>query len=218
MSGDEKDPLQVTSPVDDNTNIVEDGFIDDDDEEKDKVVLSQDTTIGMSEDRTTRMTFPLPETRYKRTFPMRETTIGPLKFNYLVSFIGFFVLWGISIYCIVVGEPAGAVLRRWYDTTILYFTWFYIAGNPVMTFFIFWVAYRYGHIKLGPKDKEPEFSNVSYFAMLFSAGIGVGLFFFGISEPLWHQSGNYFTARGYHSQNEIDQWWVSLDITVFSTL
>ena len=40
-----------------------------------------------------------------------------------------------------------------------------------MTFFIFWVAYRYGHIKLGPKDAEPEFSDASYFAMLFSAGV-----------------------------------------------
>ena len=44
-------------------------------------------------------------------------------------------------------------------------------GNPVMTFFIFYVAYRFGHLKLGPKDAQPEFSDVSYFAMLFSAGI-----------------------------------------------
>ena len=40
-----------------------------------------------------------------------------------------------------------------------------------MTFFIFYVAYRFGHLKLGPKDAQPEFSDVSYFAMLFSAGI-----------------------------------------------
>lgn len=190
MSEDEKDQLQVKSPG----VAIEDKFIDDEEVND----IPQDT---MSDDCTT-----------KRAFPMRETTIGPLNFNYLVSFIGFFVLWGISIYCIVVGEEAGAVLRRWYDTTILYFTWFYIVGNPVMTFFIFWVAYRYGSIKLGPKDAQPEFSNVAYFAMLFSAGVGVGLFFFGVSEPLWHQSGNYFTARGFHSQNEVDQW--ALTITV----
>lgn len=92
------------------------------------------------------------------------------------------------------------------------------SGNPVMTFFIFWVAYRYGHLKLGPKDAEPEFSDAAYFSMLFSAGVvsvvpfdscthfdaalaerlpdydllylyrqGVGLFFFGVSEPLYHQ-------------------------------
>lgn len=64
-----------------------------------------------------------------------------------------------------------------------------------MTFFIFWVGYRYGHIKLGPKGAEPEFSDASYFAMLFSAGIGVGLFFFGVSEPLYHQGANYITGK-----------------------
>ena len=51
------------------------------------------------------------------------------------------------------------------------------------------------------------------FAMIFSAGVGVGLFFFGVSEPLWHQTSNYFTEAGYHSQNEIDQW--ALVITMY---
>ena len=82
-----------------------------------------------------------------------------------------------------------------------------------MTFFIFYVAYRFGHIKLGPQDAKPEFSDASYFAMLFSAGVGVGLFFFGVSEPLFHQSGNYYTTPGYRSQNEVDQW--ALNITMY---
>ena len=50
-----------------------------------------------------------------------------------------------------------------------------------MTFFIFWVAYRYGHIKLGPKDGVPEFSDFSYFAMLFSAGV-VSLIFLVVDQ------------------------------------
>mmetsp|Transcript_5028 Transcript_5028/g.10975 ORF Transcript_5028/g.10975 Transcript_5028/m.10975 type:complete len:833 (+) Transcript_5028:111-2609(+) len=148
-----------------------------------------------------------------KVFPMREVCVGPLRFNWLVSILGLGVLWGVSIYCMTNPE-ASAELGKWYDTTILYFTWFYILGNPVMTFFIFWVAYRYGHIKLGPKDAEPEFSDVSYFAMLFSAGVGVGLFFFGVSEPLTHATAsNYITAPGYHNQNEVDQW--ALNITMY---
>ena len=87
------------------------------------------------------------------------------------------------------------------------------AANPILTFFIIWLAWRYGHIKLGPEDEKPEFSDVTYFAMIFSAGVGVGLFFFGVSEPLWHQTSNYFTEAGYHSQNEIDQW--ALVITMY---
>ncbi len=91
-------------------------------------------------------------------------------------------------------------LDEWFAETIQYFTWFYIVGNPIMTFFIFWLAFRYGDIKLGHKDAEPEFSDMSYFAMLFSAGVGVGLFFYGVSEPLWHQNSNYFSEAGYRSQ------------------
>jgi choline/glycine/proline betaine transport protein len=44
-------------------------------------------------------------------------------------------------------------------------------------FFIIFVAYRFGNIRLGPKDARPEFTDYEYFAMLFSAGIGVGVRF-----------------------------------------
>lgn len=154
----------------------------------------------------------------KAKFPIREVSVSlpffkdDLKFNWLVSILGLGVLWGIAIFCMT-SPDASTVLGEWYTTTIELFTWFYILGNPVMTFFIFWVAYRYGHIKLGPPDAKPEFSDAAYFAMLFSAGVGVGLFFFGVSEPLWHQSGNYYTDSGYRSQNEIDQW--ALNITMY---
>lgn len=155
----------------------------------------------------------------KKKFPMRETSLSlpgfkeDLHFNWLVSILGLGVLWGVTIFCMVSPDAAKVELAKWYDTTILYFTWFYILGNPVMTFFIVYVAYRYGHIKLGPKDAEPEFSDAAYFSMLFSAGVGVGLFFYGVSEPLWHQSGNYYTAAGYRSQNDIDMW--ALNITMY---
>lgn len=155
----------------------------------------------------------------KKKFPMRETTLSlpffkqELYFNWLVSILGLGVLWGVAIFCMSSPETARAELSKWYNTTIVYFTWFYILGNPVMTFFIFYVAYRFGNIKLGPKNGVPEFSDAAYFAMLFSAGVGVGLFFYGVSEPLFHQSGNYYTAAGYRSQNEIDQW--ALNITLY---
>jgi hypothetical protein len=54
---------------------------------------------------------------------------------------------------------------------------------------------------------------MTYFAMLFSAGIGVGLFFYGVSEPLWHQSSHWFANSGYRSQDEIDMF--ALNLTVF---
>ncbi|KAL7536083.1 hypothetical protein ACHAXR_006906 [Thalassiosira sp. AJA248-18] len=158
------------------------------------------------------------EPSVRKSFPMREMTVSvpfskqDLHFNWLVSIIGVAILWALAIFCMT-SPNASEELGKWYTTTVLYFSWFYVLGNPVMTFFIFWVAYRYGHIKMGPKDAEPEFSDASYFAMLFSAGVGVGLFFYGVSEPLIHQGDNYITAPDYRSQNEVAQW--ALNITLY---
>lgn len=154
-----------------------------------------------------------------KVYPMRETSFGvpfsndKMQFNALVSFIALAFLWGITVFCMADPTGAKSELSRWFQTTIQYFTWFYILGNPVMFAFIIWVAYRYGHIKLGHKDQEPEFSDIAYFSMLFSAGVGVGLFFYGVSEPLWHQSSNYYANAGYHTQDEVDQW--ALEITMY---
>ncbi len=45
---------------------------------------------------------------------------------------------------------------------------------------------KYGNIKLGPDDSKPEYSNASWFAMLFGAGMGIGLVFWGVAEPISH--------------------------------
>ncbi|KQB85074.1 Glycine betaine transporter BetP [Corynebacterium oculi] len=58
-----------------------------------------------------------------------------------------------------------------------------IAGIAVMAYLAF---SRFGAIRLGRDDEEPEFSRFSWVAMMFGAGIGVGIFFFGPSEPLSH--------------------------------
>lgn len=65
--------------------------------------------------------------------------------------------------------------------------WYYsIAMMAAVGFVIYLLFSRFGDIKLGKEDETPEFSNVSWFAMLFSAGIGIGLLFFGVAEPLIH--------------------------------
>jgi choline/glycine/proline betaine transport protein len=45
---------------------------------------------------------------------------------------------------------------------------------------------RFGNLRLGDDDSRPEFSNFSWFAMLFSAGVGIGLLFFSIAEPMFY--------------------------------
>lgn len=152
-----------------------------------------------------------PMRTFKFTIPGLK---DPVMFNPAVTFIGLVTLWAFTIYCVVDPDEAQGTLGTWFSSVIDQFTWFYIVANPVLTFFIVWVAYRYGHIKLGKEEDEPEFSNATYFAMIFSAGIGVGLFFYGVSEPLWHsEPDNYYSNAGYRSQDEISQW--SLVITLY---
>src|SRR5690606_29755403 len=66
-------------------------------------------------------------------------------------------------------------------------SWFYILAVAIFLMAsVFLAISRYGDIKLGPDHSEPDFANYSWFAMLFSAGMGIGLMFFGVAEPVMH--------------------------------
>lgn len=67
------------------------------------------------------------------------------------------------------------------------FGWFYLISMLIFVIFAIVLAFsKYGNIKLGPDDSEPEYSNASWFAMLFGAGMGIGLVFWGVAEPISH--------------------------------
>ena len=75
-------------------------------------------------------------------------------------------------------------IRGWIEATL---NWYYISAVTVMLFVCFYLMFsRFGSIRLGDDDSRPEFSNFSWFAMLFSAGVGIGLLFFGIAEPMFY--------------------------------
>ncbi len=65
--------------------------------------------------------------------------------------------------------------------------WLYVLAMTGFLSFVGWLLLsRHGRVKLGPDDSEPEFSRPTWFAMLFSAGMGIGLMFFSVAEPLKH--------------------------------
>ncbi|MWB97393.1 BCCT family transporter [Agromyces seonyuensis] len=67
------------------------------------------------------------------------------------------------------------------------FNWYYVLITAVFVAFSLFVGFsRFGDIKLGRDDDEPEFSLGSWFSLLFAAGMGIGLVFYGVSEPLSH--------------------------------
>jgi len=68
--------------------------------------------------------------------------------------------------------------------------------NIVLVFVLVLLAGRFGSIRLGGPDAKPEFSTMGWFAMLFSAGMGIGLLFYGVAEPMFHYAANPLTEPG----------------------
>jgi glycine betaine transporter len=96
--------------------------------------------------------------------------------------IAAIVLWGVF---------APASLAASFDTALALVTanfgWFYLwVVLGLVAFALFLAFTRYGNLKLGGEDEEPEFSLGSWFAMLFAAGMGIGLVFWGVAEPISH--------------------------------
>ena len=68
-----------------------------------------------------------------------------------------------------------------------HFSWFYLLITFCLVIFCVYIGFsKFGNIKLGPDDYEPEYNTITWFAMLFCAGMGVGLVFWSIAEPLAH--------------------------------
>lgn len=69
----------------------------------------------------------------------------------------------------------------------VHFGWYYmLVIVAIIVFAVYLIFSRFGKVKLGKEDDEPEFSLLSWFAMLFSAGMGIGLVFFTTAEPISH--------------------------------
>lgn len=84
-------------------------------------------------------------------------------------------------------ELAAELFSQTLATVTQSFGWFYMLAVAIFLFFIVFVALSpWGRIKLGPDHAEPQYSFASWFAMLFSAGYGIALLFFGVAEPVLH--------------------------------
>ena len=77
-----------------------------------------------------------------------------------------------------------SAVRGWIETAL---NWYYVIALVILMFVCFYLMLsRFGKIRLGDDDSRPEFSRFSWFAMLFSAGVGIGILFFGIAEPMFY--------------------------------
>lgn len=91
----------------------------------------------------------------------------------------------VAAWAILLPENADAVIGLLVGLIASGFGWFYIlVATVVLGFVLFLALSRYGSTKLGPDHSKPDYSNLSWAAMLFAAGIGTDLMFFSVSEPI----------------------------------
>ncbi|MCZ4280864.1 BCCT family transporter [Kiloniella laminariae] len=92
--------------------------------------------------------------------------------------------------------------------------WYYLGIVACFLFFVVWLLFsRYGNLRLGKDSDRPEFSYFSWFAMLFGAGMGIGLVFWSIAEPIYHFQSNPFITAEMSQSPEAAQ--VAMRITLF---
>ena len=103
-----------------------------------------------------------------------------------------FLVSSIAIVIFVIGslvfrEGATSLFdatRKWLTTNFDW--WFMDIANLLVLFCLFLIVSPFGKVRIGGRDAVPEYSNLTWFAMLFAAGIGIGLLFFGVLEPVQH--------------------------------
>ncbi|MFD2036006.1 BCCT family transporter [Belliella marina] len=98
---------------------------------------------------------------------------------------------------LIVGEPMEKYFGYFKDWVTAKTGWvFIITVNAFVIFCVYLAFSKYGNIRLGGKDAEPEFTTAAWFAMLFSAGMGIGLLFWGVAEPVFHYKSPPFGEGG----------------------
>lgn len=99
------------------------------------------------------------------------------------AIIGLLVISGIFD-----SPSVGKIFSHLQDTIVANFSWFYVmAMTGFLVLSIYLLFSRYGNIRLSADNHEkPDFPYLSWLAMLFSAGMGIGLLFYGVAEPLYH--------------------------------
>ncbi len=114
--------------------------------------------------------------------------LGPFpKVSKPVFLTSALLIVGFIIFGVLFTETAGALFSFLQKFITDKFGWmFIILMNVALVFCIYLAASRYGDIRLGNQTEEPQYSLFSWIGMLFSAGIGIGLVYWGTAEPLYH--------------------------------
>ena len=131
-------------------------------------------------------------------FMEKQTSFNPI----VISATLFFVVLLVAM-ILIAPEQTQTLLNAAKSGIFANFSWFYVLAFSVfLGFLVILSVSSLGNIKLGNDEEEPEFGFLSWLAMLFAAGMGGGLMFFGVAEPLTHYLSDITTGTAEHKQQE----------------
>lgn len=113
-----------------------------------------------------------------------EDKKGTKKYVFYTSLVLIAVM---AVWSVAFNESFTAVSDAAFTFFTTDFGWLYLLSMIVFLLFIVYIAFsKYGKVRLGGDDSKPEYSNMTWFGLLFGCGMGVGLVFWGVAEPLNH--------------------------------
>lgn len=138
--------------------------------------------------------------RLKKELHDRNFTRFGLDLNLTVSLLAAVILIGFSIYAFMNLDKAAVQLNDFKSMIIDQFDMVFIVAANIFIVTLIVIAFsKAGKIRLGGKEAKPEFSRFSWYAMLISAGMGIGLMFWSVGEPIYHaQSSPLFESSNNH--------------------
>ncbi|MCG9483435.1 BCCT family transporter [Acinetobacter pittii] len=125
---------------------------------------------------------------------MRTTTKALQGLNPTVTIVSKILLFIFIGFCIFKEKQAGEYFHLMSNVLLQNAKWYLLLlATALLAFLIYLCMSRYGHIRLGKDDEKPEYSNIAWICMLFSCGMGIGLMFWSVAEPISHYASNPFT-------------------------
>jgi betaine/carnitine transporter, BCCT family len=123
-----------------------------------------------------------------------EGSVGPFGFDIHnpVFAISAISVIAFVVFTLALPTTANAIFTWLFSAATKSFDWFFLgAGDIFVILCLLLIFTRLGSVRLGGRDATPDFTYVGWFSMLFAAGMGIGLMFYGVAEPLSHFSSSF---------------------------
>lgn len=115
-----------------------------------------------------------------------------------IIFPSLIFILGISVVSVFFPQSTEQVLNTLKNFIFVNLNWVYIWSVTLFVIFLMYLMFsEFGKIRLGTNDSRPEYSFFSWISMLFAAGMGIGLMYFGVAEPMQHYSSEVFASDHY---------------------